>query len=102
MSINRCVELIKKIHIHTHTNTHTHTHTHTHNLEYYSTIKKNEIVPLDLEGIMLSEIHQRKTNTIYSHLYMEYKNQNKLTNKTKEKQTYRYREQIGSCQRGGG
>ena len=39
--------------------THTHTHTHTHTLEYYSAIKKNEILPfaatqIDLEGITLS------------------------------------------------
>ena len=25
--------------------THTHTHTHTHTMEYYSTIKKKEILP---------------------------------------------------------
>ena len=25
--------------------THTHTHTHTHTLDYYSVIKKNEIMP---------------------------------------------------------
>ena len=36
-------------------------------MEYYSAIKKNEILPLattwmELEGIMLSEIRQRKTN----------------------------------------
>ena len=38
-----------------------------HTMEYYSAIKKNEILPLatiwmELEGIMLSEISQRKTN----------------------------------------
>ena len=43
--------------------THTHTHTHTHTMDYYSAIKKNEILPLatmwmELEGIMLSEISQ--------------------------------------------
>ena len=26
---------------------------------------------MDLEGIMLSEVSQRKANTVYSHLYME-------------------------------
>ena len=26
-------------------NTHTHTHTHIHTIEYYSAIKKNEIMP---------------------------------------------------------
>ena len=36
---------------------------------YYSAVKKNEILPftatwMDLEGIMLSEISQIKTNTI--------------------------------------
>ena len=38
-------------------------------LKHYSAIKKNEILPfvatwMDLEGIMLSEISQRKTNTV--------------------------------------
>ena len=48
-------------------------------MEYYSAIKKNEILPfatmwMDLEGIMLSEISQRKTNTVCYHLYVEPKN----------------------------
>ena len=38
-------------------------------MEYYSAIKKNEILPLattwmELEGILLSEISQRKTKII--------------------------------------
>ena len=38
-------------------------------VEYYSAIKKNELMPLaaiwmDLEIIMLSEVSQRKTNII--------------------------------------
>ena len=38
-------------------------------MEYYSAIKKNEILPfattwMELESIMLSEISQRKTNKI--------------------------------------
>ena len=42
---------------------HTHTHTHTHTMEYYSEIKKNEILLfattwMELEGIMISEIGQ--------------------------------------------
>ena len=43
----------------------THTHTHTHTLEYYSAIKKNEILPfaaarMDLEIIILSEVSQKE------------------------------------------
>ena len=39
------------------------TYTHTHTMEYYSGIKKNEILPLattwmNSEGVMLSEISQ--------------------------------------------
>ena len=49
--------------------THTHTHTHTQTMEHYPVMKKNEILPyaamwMNLEGIMLSEISQRKTNTV--------------------------------------
>ena len=45
----------------THTHTHTHTHTDTNTTEYYSAIKKNEIMPfattwMDLETIILSEV----------------------------------------------
>ena len=45
------------------------THTHIHTVEYYSAIKKNEILPstairFDLECIMLSESSQRKINTV--------------------------------------
>ena len=80
----------------------THTHTHTHTLEYYSAVIKNEILPfattwMDLEGIMLSEISQRKTNTVW---YVESKKYNKLVNITKKKQTHRHREQTSSYQWG--
>ena len=42
---------------------------------HYSAMKKNEILPLaatwmDLEGIMLSEISHRKTNTVWYHLHV--------------------------------
>ena len=48
-------------------------------IEYYSVIKKNEIMTfaapwMDLEGVMLSEISQIKTNIRRYHLYMEFKN----------------------------
>ena len=48
-------------------------------MEHYSAIKKNEILSfaatwMDLEGIMLSEISQSKTNTVQYHLCVESKN----------------------------
>ena len=46
---------------------------------------------MDLKGIMLNEANQRNMDTIYFHFYVEPKKQ---MNKTKEKQTHTYREQI--------
>ena len=45
-------------------------------IDYYSAIKKNKILPctmtsMNLEGSMLTEIRQRKTNTMYYHLYVK-------------------------------
>ena len=64
----------------------------TFTMEYYSAIKKNEILPhvttwMDPEGIMLKEISQRKTNTVGS-LFMWNLKENKQINKT-----------IGRCRR---
>ena len=47
-------------------------------MEYYLVIKKNEIMPfaatgMDLEIIILSEVHQTKANIIWYHLYVESK-----------------------------
>ena len=44
---------------------HKHTHTHTHTQEYYSAIKKNEIMPfaatwMDLKIIILSKVSQKE------------------------------------------
>ena len=55
---------------------------------------------MDLESIMLSEISQRKTNTVY-HLHVESKKYSKLVNIT-EKQAHRYREQTSGYQWGKG
>ena len=54
----------------THIHTHTHTHTHTHKIEYYSAIKKNEIMPftatwMDVEIIILSEASQTEKDKYY-------------------------------------
>ena len=53
---------------------------------------------MDLEGIMLTEISQRKTDAIQFHLYVEsIKQKNK-----QQKQAYTYREQTDGCRTGGG
>ena len=55
-------------------------------MDYYSAIKKNEIMPfattqMDLEIIILSEVNQKETN-IY-HLYLESNEQTNLYTKQK-------------------
>ena len=87
--------------MHTYIFTHTHTHTHTHT-QYYSAMKKNEILPFvtiwrDLDGIMLSKISQ----ILYDFTYM-WNLKNKTSKQmTNQKQSHRYREETGGCQRGG-
>ena len=57
------------------------------------------------KGIMLSEVSQIEEDKYCMtsfHLYVESKKQSKWTNRTKEKQTLRYRGQAGGCQRGTG
>ena len=51
---------------------------HIYTMEYYSAIKKNKIMSfaatwMQLEIIILSEIRNRKTNTIWYHSYVESK-----------------------------
>ena len=53
-------------------------HTHIHIMEYYSAIKKNEVMPfattwMDLEISILSKVRKKKTNTTWYHLYEESK-----------------------------
>lgn len=64
------------IHICTDTHTHTCIYVHTHD-EGYSTIKNKEILAfmtwVNTEDTILSEISQRKANTVWSHWYVESK-----------------------------
>ena len=66
-------------------------------VEFYSAIKKNEILSLvktwmDLEGIVLSEISQtRERQTLYAFTYM-WNLKSKRTSITKQKQIHIYRE----------
>ena len=58
-------------------------------IKYYSAIRKSEIMSfaatwMDLEIIILSEVSQRKTNTIY-HLYVESKKMIQMSLGTKQK-----------------
>ena len=74
-------------------------------MEYYSAIKKKEIMPfaatcMQLEIVILSEVSQRKTNTIWPHLYVESKIWHNLS--MKQKQTHRHTEKTCDCQGGVG
>ena len=64
---------------------------------YYSAIKKNKILPfaawMDLKGIILSEISQRKANAVWFHLYVESQKYNKPMIYQKRSR-FIYREQI--------
>ena len=58
-------------------------------MEYYSAIKKNEIMPfaatwMHLEIVILSEVIQTKTNTYYR-LHVESKNRVQMNLSTKQK-----------------
>ena len=70
--------------------------------QFFSAQPQNEIMPfavtwMDLKGIMLGEISQRKISTVWYHLYVNYKKYNKLVNETnKKKQTCKHREQTSS------
>ena len=74
-------------------------------MEYYSAIKKNEVMPftatwMDLDIVILSEVSQTKTNTIWYHLYVESKKMIQINLFTKQKQTHRPRKRTYGYQRG--
>ena len=55
---------------------------------------------IDLEIIILSELSQRKANSIWYHLYMESKKKIQMNLFTKQKQTHRHRKQTYGYQKG--
>ena len=73
-------------------------------MEYYSTIKKNEIRHLpatwvDLEIIILNEVRQRKAIILCYCLYVESKKIMQMILFTKQKETHRHRKQAYGYQR---
>ena len=75
-----------------------------HTMEYYSAIKKNEIMPfaatwMDLEIVILSDVRQRQIS--YDIAYMwTLKKMIQINLFTKQKQTHRLRKQTYGYQRG--
>ena len=75
-----CIYIYIYIKIYIHTYIYTHTHTYIHTMEYYSPIKKNEIMPfaatwMDLESVIQSEVSQKVSIQIpYANTYIWNKN----------------------------
>ena len=72
-------------------------------MEYYSAIKKNEILLfamtwMGLESFMLSKISQRKTNTIWFHSYVEFKKQKKMSKEEKKEERDKPRNRLLTIQ----
>ena len=75
-------------------------------MEYYSVIKKNEILPfaatwMDLEIIILSEVSQTEKDK-YDVTYVESNKVIQMNLITKQKQTHRYTKQTYDYKRGKG
>ena len=71
-------------------------------LEYYSAIKKNEIMLfaamwMDLDTGMLSEVGQRRRNIIWYLFNEESREMIQVNELTKQKETYRLKEQSYGC-----
>ena len=76
-------------------------------VEYYSAIKKGEIMPfaatwMDLEIIILSEVSQKEKDIYHMiSLICGIRNIPQMNLSMKQKQTHRRREQTWGCQGGG-
>ena len=77
-------------------------------MEYYSAIKKNEIMPfaatwMDLQIVILSEVSQTEKDKYHDyHLYVESKNMVQVNLFTKQKLSHRCRKQTYGYQGGRG
>ena len=74
-------------------------------MEYYSAIKKNEIMPfvatcIDLEIIILSEVSQTQKDKYHMISHVESKKMTQMNLFTKQTQTHRLQKQIYGYQRG--
>ena len=72
---------------------------HVYTVEYYSTTKKNGIMPfaeiwMDTEIVTLRQVRKRTTNIIWYHLYVESKEMVQMNLFTKQKLSHRHRTQI--------
>ena len=77
-----------------------------HTMEYYSAIRKNEIMPfaatwMDLEIVILSEVRQRQISYDITCMW-NLKKMIQMNLHTKQKQTHRHRKQTYGYQRGKG
>ena len=76
-------------------------------MEYYSAIKKNELMPfaviwMDPEMIILSEVRQKEKDKYHIILLIcRTLNMTKINVSTKQNLTHRHREQTCGCQGGG-
>ena len=81
---------------------------HIYTMEYYSAVKKNEIMPfaaiwMDLEIIILSELSQTKKDKYHMiSLICEVYNMAQMNLSTKQKHTHKHRGQTCGCQGEGG
>ena len=74
-------------------------------VEYYSAIKRNIFESvlmrwMKLEPIIQSEVRMRNTNTVYKHIYLEFRKTVTMTLYARQQERYRCKEQtLGLCGR---